>query len=255
MKDKGWKTFFRGQPQLTGFLITQSPRFDLDCMKDLAESCPGLTELRLSQIGLMRDEFLEHIKTFENLTSLDLSEPSESLSVDAVCELLETVGKNLVLLNLSKNDLLNDSFIERGLLPNVQHVTSLSLNELPEITDAVLANFFAQTPNVPMQRLSLRRNYALRDESLVALLNHSGAMLRELDINSWKDLSNEALLSIGSHAPKLTKIDMGFCRKTDDFVIKAILDGCNEMKEILVFGCNRLTEGCPRKVCIFPNRM
>lgn len=248
IKPNAWKAFFRGKPQLTGFLITQSPRFDLECMQVLSESCPDLTELKLSQIGLMDDDFLGPIKAFENLVSLDLSESSNSLSVDAVVGLLNVVGRNLVTLNLSKNGLLDDDFISQGLLPNVSHLTSLILNELSELTDVGLANFFSQTPNGPLSRLSLRRNHALADESLVALLNHSGHTLRELDINSWKDLSNEALLSIGAHAPKLTRVDLGFCRKTDDFVVKAILDGCKDVKEIQVFGCNRLTEGCPRKV-------
>lgn len=257
VKPEGWKPFLRGHPQLTGFLITQSPRFDLECMQVLAESCKGLMELRLNQVGLMSDEFLDHIKTFEELTSLDLSEPSKSLSADAVIDLLDAVGKNLVLLNLSKNEALDDEFVQRGLLPNVQRLSSLTLGELTEVTDAALASFFTQTPNTPLRTLSLRRNHALADESLLALLAHSGHTLKELDINSWKDTSNEALMEIGPKAPRLTNLDVGFCRKVDDFFVKAVLDGCKEMKELHVFGCNRLTEGCPRKVrkarllCVF----
>ncbi|KAL5528954.1 hypothetical protein ACEPAG_4928 [Sanghuangporus baumii] len=247
VKSEAWQAFFTGLPQLSGFLITQSPRFDIDCMASLAQHCPDLEELRLSQIGQMSDEFLGYVAGFKKLISLDLSEPSTSLGTEAVVTLLNAIGSNLIHLNLSKNDLLTDEVLSEGLQPNAHVLTSLVLEELPEITDAVMGTFFTSTTNIPMHRISLRRNHDLADDTLVALLKHSGGTLTELDINSLRTTSNEALLSIGEQARALQKIDIGFCRQVDDFVIKALLDGCEAMKDISVFGCNKLSENCPRK--------
>ncbi|KAI5119535.1 hypothetical protein M0805_002557 [Coniferiporia weirii] len=247
VRPEGWQSLFVDCPQLTGFLITQSPRFDIDCMSCLAQHCPGLTELRLSQIGLMNDDFLGHIERLENLTSLDLSEPTKSLSTEAVVALLKAVGPKLTHLNLSKNNLLTDEVLTEGFTPNLRVLTSLVLNEVPEITDGAMGAFFANTTNIPMHHISLRRNHFLSDEALNGLLEHSGAALTELDINSWKTVSNEALLKIGENAKALRKLDVGFCRQVDAFVIKEIIDGCEDIKDISVFACNKLAEGCPKK--------
>ena len=32
--------------------------------------------------------------------------------------------------------------------------------------------------------------------------------------------------------------------------MKAIMERCEKVKEVKVWGCNRLTENCPRKVCL-----
>lgn len=249
VKPEAWQTLFEGCPQLTGFLITQSPRFDIECMANLAHHCPNITELRLSQIGKMSDEFLGYVSEFKNLTSLDLSsDPATSLGTDAIITLLNEIGSNLTHLNLSKNDLLTDELFSEGLAPNARILTSLVLEEFPEITDAAVGAFFSSTTNKPMHRISLRRNHELADDALIGLLKHSGATLTELDINSMRTTSNDALLAIGMQVPGLKTLDIGFCRQVDDFVVKSVLDGCKEIKDIAVFGCNKLTDNCPRKV-------
>ncbi|KAH8117649.1 RNI-like protein [Phellopilus nigrolimitatus] len=246
VKPDAWQSFFAGCRQLTGFLITQSPRFDIECMSSLAQHCTNLTELRLSQIGMMSDKFLGYIEGFGNLTSLELSEPAKSLGTDGVVALLKAVGSNLSHLNLSKNDLLTDKVLSEGLTPNARLLTSLVLNELPEITDEAMGAFFVNSTNIPMHRISLRRCHELADEALNGLLKHSGSTLVDLDINNWT-ASNDALLTIGEHAKFLKNLDIGFCRQADDFVIKAVIDGCEGVKDISVFGCNKLTDNCPRK--------
>lgn len=248
----GWKTLFKSHPQLTGFLITQSPRFDLSCMEALVTHCPNLAELRLCQVGKLTDEFLPHIATLKHLTSLDLSETSGSLSTDAVVTLLAAAGPKLTYLNLSNNALLTDAVLSEGIQPHARALSALILNELPELTDEGVGQFFASfTSHPPLHIISLRRNHFLSDGALGALLMHSGPVLTELDINSWKDVSDVALKGIGGLAVGLRKLDLGWCREVDDFVIKNILDGCGGITEITCYGCNRLTDNCPRKVRSF----
>ena len=61
-------------------------------------------------------------------------------------------------------------------------------------------------------------------------------------------------MELGAKAPGLTKIDVGWCRGVDDFVIKGLLEGCERLKEIKCYGCNRVTENCPRKVSLYSCR-
>ena len=47
----------------------------------------------------------------------------------------------------------------------------------------------------------------------------------------------------------LVNVNLGWCRGVDGFVIKSLLDGCERLEEIMCYGCNRVTQNCPRKVC------
>ena len=248
---QGWMSFFeRAGPRLQGFLITQSPRFDVQCVEALAKHAPGLTELRLSEIGKLSDEYIPHIATLSNLTYLDLSNPSHSLSDDAVLELLQAVGAKLTHLNLSGNEELTDATLLDGILAHVTHLNSLTLSNVPLLTDQGVAELFnSWSANTPLELLDLSRNHLPSSAALTAILAHSSGALKELTINSWREASNESLLELGEKAYGLTKIDIGWCRGVDDFVIKALLDGCDELEEVKCYGCNRVTENCPRKVC------
>lgn len=221
-------------------------------MISLVNHCPDLSDLRLSQIGEMDDSFLPHIANFKELTSLDLSEPGTSLTTEAVVDMLSVLGSRLTHLNLSKNPKLTNEMLSEGLTPNARILTTLILEELPEIKDAAVAGFFTDTGNPPLGRISLRRNQSLTDDSLSALLKHSGVALTDLDINNWKEVSSDALSAIGEHCKVLTKVDIGFCREVNDFVIKSIIEGCEKIQDISVFGCNHLTDSCPKKVSALP---
>ncbi|EMD34253.1 hypothetical protein CERSUDRAFT_140620 [Gelatoporia subvermispora B] len=255
-----WQTFFRSHPTLEGFLIVQSPRFDIECMRVLSESCSGLTELRLKEIGQMSDAFLEHMKILGgHLTYLEISKPGDpnALSEQALVDLMTAIGPSLTHLDLSGNTNITDGFLFQGLKPYMQRLTSLGLADTPELTDAGVAEFFStwadaaqQAGYDPVPRLSsinMAHNHLLSSDTLVALLKHSGASLTDININGWKATSQEALKSIADNAPELRKLDMGWCREADDWVMQALMEKCSRIEEVKAWGCQRLTERCPRK--------
>ncbi|KDQ18733.1 hypothetical protein BOTBODRAFT_29109 [Botryobasidium botryosum FD-172 SS1] len=246
-----WEAFFNAmKDRLRSFLIVQSPRFDTACLAALATNCATtLTELRLCEVGKMEDTWLPTISTFEHLTFLDLSYPATSLTDEPVAELLKALGASLTSLNLSGNEDLTDAFLLEGVRRHTPSLTSLTLANLPALTDLCVAEFFSSyTPHPPLQQIDLSRSPNLSSKSLAALLSHSGSALTSLSINSWKETSNAGLMAIPEHASQLVKIDFGFCREVDDFVMKAIIDGCPELTEIKCFGCNKVTTNCPRKL-------
>ena len=89
-------------------------------------------------------------------------------------------------------------------------------------------------------------------------MKHSGKQLEELNINGWKDVDEDALKSIGRLGKELKKLDVGWCRAVDDFLLKMWFEGevvrgvhkggCGNLKEVKVFGCNKISHSCPRKV-------
>jgi DNA repair protein RAD7 len=256
VRTPAWKSFFESHPQLEGFLITQSPRFDLECMESLVSNCPHLKELRLREIGKMEEAFLDHLKTLTGLSSLDLSEPGTSLSEEGLAELMINLSRTLTTLDLSNHDSITDWFLDAGIKPHTRALSSLSLRLVPHLTDKGVAAFFNTwasdhtnpVANPPLVSLDLSRNQDLSSAALSALLSHSGSALHKLNINGWKSTSADALNEIAQRARDLHTLDVGFCREVDDFVLKAVIDQCEKIKEIKCWGCNRVTERCPRKV-------
>jgi DNA repair protein RAD7 len=230
-------------------------------MKVLRETCAGLTELRLREVGKLDDEFVDIMKGITGLTYLDLGYPTTSLSEQALVDLIGAVGESLTHLDLSGHDLLTDTFLVDGIKAHARVLTELALANTPLLTDEGVTEFFdtwivkdenelSSSLNPPLTTLDLSRNTTLSSAALLAVLSHSGKTLTHLNINGWKATSEESLNKIATVAMQLRWLDVGWCREMNDFVMKTIMEKCEKLKEVKVFGCNRLTENCPRKVSI-----
>ncbi|KAG8917506.1 hypothetical protein FRC00_013528, partial [Tulasnella sp. 408] len=210
VRPEGWKAFFAAVDQrLEGFLITQSPRFDLACLEAMVEHTAGtLTELRLAEIGQLKDEWLPKLEAFKNLRSLDLSFSPESLTDEPVITLLSNVGESLTLLNLSGHTALTDKILTEGVAPHTGSLNTLIMTSLELLTDEGVAEFFgAFNTNRPMRRVDFSRNHSLSAAALSALLSHSGAALEDLNINSWKETPNETMMGMAQYLPQLVNLD------------------------------------------------
>ena len=185
-------------------------------------------------------------------TRLDLSDPVASLSEERLVALMSVLGPQLEHLDLSGNTLLADRFFRRGLHPNMRTLTSLALNNLPLPTDTGVATVFetwaAEHVNKDLVSLSLSRVPLLGDETLGAVLAHCGGSVTHLNINGWKGATQKTLSTIGDAARELRRLDVGWHREMDDFIMAKIMNGCNKLEEVKCFGCNRLTQNCPRTV-------
>jgi DNA repair protein RAD7 len=230
-------------------------------MRALVDSCgDSLETLRLREVGKLDDDFLEQIAQIKELKELDIAEPAASCSEEAIIDLMSNVGASLTKLDLSKHNLVTDEFLERGLKPYTNVLHSLVLSHLPELTNKGVADFFETWENEPLVSLDMARNHELGTEALSALMVHSGPKLEVLVINGWKGVGEEALRMVGRHGVELKKVDVGWCREVDDFVVKSWMGmdeeqlqqgnkaGCRKLEELKVWGCNRITARCPKKV-------
>ena len=249
-----WKSFFKAHPNLSVFLITQNPRFDVDCVKELVKNSPRLTELRLREIGRMCDEFLKVLWSSDlALTYLDLaySGNAELIGETAVMNLVKQLGPTLKHLDLSGIVSITDDFFLSCLKYHAPNLESLAVASLEELTDENIGRFFSEwEKNSGLTSVDLSRNHALSSFALDGILQHSGSQLKCLSISGWRTTSNESLNMIAELATGLSKIDVGWCREVDDCALAKIQDRCEDLKDLSCWGCNRVTRAARKRVSV-----
>lgn len=238
VRKDGWKSLIESfGDQLEGVLVTQSPRIDLETVQDLVKYCPNLVELRLAEIGLLDGDCLAAIAQLQHLTLLDLSAPSVSLNDDDVADLLKAVGGNLQKLNLSDNPELTDLTLT-AIATHCPRLVELRLRNQVEFSNIGVADFFTslKTQGHPgFSVIDLEKGHDLEDAALHALLTHSGTTLDTLSLLGWKSASAKSLEALAA-CPSLRDLNLGWCRKLNDFALKEIIDGTPAMQVIRVWG-------------------
>ena len=218
-------------------LITQSPRIDLETIETLVSSCPNVTELRLAEIGPLNDELLKPLAKLKKLAILDLSSAGFPFGDDAVAALLSSSGKDLVSLNLSDNLELTDATLS-AIATHCPRLRFLYLRNLVELTDDGVADFFVRLKkdgHPGFEVIDLEKGHDLKSKALLALVAHSGLTLEKLSILGWREVEKEALSGL-TKCIHLKELNLGWCRQVTDFSIKDILDTCNSIKVIKVWG-------------------
>lgn len=238
VRKDGWEAFIvAAGTRLEGFLITQSPRIDLETINILVDNCPNLTELRLAEIGLLDGDCLTAISKLGKLKLLDLSAPPHSLKDDDVISLLQSVGSNLETLNLSSNPELTDLTLD-AIATNCPNLRELHMRHQVEFTNEGVAKFFQdlkQNGHSGLTVIDLEKGHDLRDEALDALLSHSGNTVEQLSVLGWRDTTSTALERL-AECSALRELDLGWCRKLTDFTLKDILDRSQSVESIRVWG-------------------
>lgn len=286
---EAWHRFFeRLGDRLQRFKIRESPRFDLSCVQHMVAHCPNLVELGLAQIGPLNGPALKPLHRLKKLTYLDISDPGvsapgvppESLKDDDVIELLAHIGSQLDTLNIGGNADLTDRVVLEGILPHCKHLRSLYLTNCNLIEgDAltILFDSFAARGLPALTKIDLGRCLLVNDAALVALADHSGDNLVDLNINSCNALSADALKYLVSPrvtaastdddeegeettdqakqqpapghdqtgvvvCPSLQRLDVSFVRRVDDDVLTTLVSNCRSLKRISVFGDNKISD-------------
>lgn len=270
VRKEAWIELFQAAGErLEGFLVTQSPRIDRETVHQLVKNCPNLTELRLAEIGRLDSEMLKELKPLKKLRLLDISSPADSLTDDAIVDLLEAVGDSIEDLNLADNFDLTDAILP-AIVKYCPRLQSLCLRNLTELTDEGVTAFFGSLQAKGHQGLrciDMEKGHELRDSALGALIAHSGETIEWLSLLGWKEVALEALNAL-VRCKNLKYLDVGWCRAVNNFWVKDVLDGCHAIEQVRVWGtwstflffffyglqylmnksgCNELSDGVPRK--------
>lgn len=246
-------------PEITVFRLKQSPRFNLECVKALSDTCKNLTDLRLDDIGLFNDQCLKILSeaNFSNLKKLSIANAGilngatgGILKDDGILQLLKSVGPHLEELDISQNKLLTDKILSDGLGTYCHKIRKLNLAQLQELTPKGVKDLFDKWKEVEastLESLNLSRCIRIDNDALLSILNHTGSDLKYLDLNSVDELRSETLHVLPKKAPNLVELDFSFVRDVDDFLIKDCLDMMPNLKSLFVYGNNRVSDSCPTR--------
>ncbi|BGP34124.1 UV-damaged DNA-binding protein rad7 [Rhodotorula toruloides] len=253
------------RPEFETFQLRMSSRFNDDCLDALVSHSPNLTHLQLAEIGRFTSSSLSKFHSLKNLVSLDIARlgtpQGQTLEADAVIALLANVGENLERLVLDGNEKLTGKVLTEGIRLHCPALRELSLSNLPDVeTSGVEALFTPASPDsdsgAPMPPfsaagltlLNLHRVSSLSPTALELILTHSGRTLKHLNLHSCDDLTSEVLTDrLATSCPELEVVDLSFVRSVDNFVVKALLEGCPRLRVLFVHGNNRVTSDVPRK--------
>ena len=210
----------------------------------LVKSCPNLVELRLAEIGQLDDACLESISKLKKLVLLDLSSPGTTLSQEVVDKLLQKVGAGLVHLDLSDNPALEDELLLSiaKYCPKLRH---LSLRGLHNLSDEAVAAFFdklEQDRRPGLESIDLEKGDDLEGKALRSLIKHSGRSIENLSILGWRKVDPDAVSDL-KKCSSLKNLNVGWCRTVTDYSLKDILDSCEQIESIKVWGECKLC-GC-----------
>ncbi|KAI9570701.1 RNI-like protein [Boletus coccyginus] len=264
VRAEAWIGFFKAKPELRSFRITQSPRFDLECVKSLAKNCAKLEELQLKEVGHLGDTFVEPLCALPPLKFLDLSNPGASILEDGWVRILERHGPRLESFDPSWHEEFTDAVLENGIRKHARAISELRLEGLSSLSDEGVAHFFENwdkpfatldsedsesevevdecgtfTPNPPLRTVSLARNCALSSATFTALLAHSASSLVSLNLNGLGAISSESLGQL-KDVLDVRWLDMSWCRDLDDFMMKDVVSNAPKLSEVRVWGCNRV---------------
>lgn len=264
VRAEAWIGFFKAKPELRSFRITQSPRFDLECVKSLAKNCTKLEELQLKEVGHLGDTFVEPLCALPPLKLLDLSNPGASILEDGWVQILERHGPRLESFDPSWHEEFTDAVLENGIRKHARAISELRLEGLSSLSDEGVAHFFENwnkpfatldsedcesemevdecgtfAPNPPLRTVSLARNPALSSATFTALLAHSASSLVSLNLNGLGAISFESLGQL-KNVSDVRWLDMSWCRDLDDFMMKDVMLNAPKLSEVRVWGCNRV---------------
>lgn len=254
----GWAKFFEVVgPRLELLELSDTSRFDAGTAKALVKNCPKLKSLTIRRATHLDDEAVAHLTSLKHLKKLDLGHAGAKVSDETIINLLQSCGKTLEFLDLSALRELTDAVVLEGIGKNCEKLQSLSLNDLDLLSDDGINKFFSEwSDNPPLLSLEIERCPLLHKEALSAILAHSGANLRNLNLNSMDELTREGILQIAetNALPMCESLDLSWIRAVDDLVLERLLENAPSLRKLLIWGNNRCTELVVSEKCLIVGR-
>lgn len=246
VRKEAWLDFFetRGH-SLKELSISSVYRIDAEVLAIMVENCVSLEKLTLKNICQLYEATpLFLLGNLSKLKHLELCElEPEAWSDECLTHILNMIGSQLeVLILKGAESTLGDGTIE-AIAASCSNLHNLQLVSLYEITEEAVIGMFTRwktaSSNTGLQTLSLERCFKVGNAAIQEAVNHSGATLVELNLNSLKLVGPSSLESLSS-LPNLTKLDIGFIGRVDPMHIYK-LSTSRTLKQLLAFGNIRLS--------------
>ncbi|KAK4901362.1 UV-damaged DNA-binding protein rad7 [Elasticomyces elasticus] len=226
--------------------------FEDEAVHDMVQCCPNLERLKLKLCRRIGQDSIDSIAELPALKHLTLHIGRE-VSNDALINLIEKRGSLLETLSLEKFLDADDAVVE-AIHDNCNRLSKLRLSENDTITDAGFTALFTNWSNPPLTFADFNSTrdvdnnnptgpeeaVGLASSGFAALMAHSGASLKHLDIASCRFIELSAFCDVFNGAqsyPALEYINISFCNKVDTSVVAGIFKSCPKLKSLVAFGC------------------
>ena len=221
-------------------------------VRDMVTYCPNLERVKLKLCRRIGEDAITAISEMPKLQHLSLQIGRE-VSTPTLRTLIEKRGAGLRTLSLEKFIDADDSVLQ-AIHDNCAQLSKLRFSENDTATDAGYAALFTDWRNPPLTFVDFNSNrdvdnnnangpeeaIGMASSAFTALMAHSGAALRHLDISSCRHIELGAFIDAfnGSQTySALEYINVSFCSRVDTSVIAGIFKSCPNLKRLVAFGC------------------
>ncbi len=221
-------------------------------VQDMVRCCPNLNCVKFKLCRKLGEDAVAALADLPNLQHLSLQIGRE-VPTTVLCDLISTRGLQLRTLSLEKFIDADDSVLE-AIHTNCRHLQKLRFSENDTATDAAYTALFTDWPNPPLHFIDVNSNrdidnnnpdgpeeaIGLASSGFRAMMAHSGAALKHLDIASCRHIELGAFMDVfnGEQSyPALEHINISFCNRVDTSVVAGIFKSCPALKKLVAFGC------------------
>jgi len=223
---------------LTELVLSSNSQFGADSIGLIGAHCGDtLRTLRLEDCDQLPSECLAPLRRLRALTTLSLSGLC-LLTDESLLELIDGCAPRLTSLGLRGCSLLSPEAIV-SVARLCATLRELDLEGVELVTDTALHAIAESLP--ALERLSLKGCVQLSDEAVGALAANCRG-LSHLSLNKVPGVSDVALLALKTHcADALRVLDLSWCRGVSDHGVGALVDACEGLERLVVWGCSQLT--------------
>ena len=253
-----WVKFFRKHgASLDSLKISYTDKHVTDKeMAAIVKNCPSLQQLKICHNQEVGGEGVKALGKLEKLERLGLH-LQKTVHPDAYVNVLGTIGRNLRTLSLSVVPTADNTVLD-AIHTHCRSLRKLRLTESEEMTDDGFTRLFTGWENPSLEFIDFGKCRHLESDvhnnpdgvglcsgGFKAMMAHSWATLRHLNIESCRHISAEAFEEVfapGKTYPQLRYLEMSFCSEATDFVVGSIFRCCPKLTEVVVFGCMKIKE-------------
>ncbi|KAI1126399.1 hypothetical protein F5Y10DRAFT_213224 [Nemania abortiva] len=219
--------------------------------------CPNLSRLKICHNQQLSDKGIERIAELDKLEHLSL-QCIKKTTTDSYVHVIENVGQQLQTFSIKKVSDVDDRLLD-SIHENCTNLSKLRITESQFMTDAGFARLFRGWKNKPLSFLDLQKcrhidaakprsnehMVGLCSQGFEALMEHSGAGLRYLNLHACRHIPRETFEKVFASDKtyaQLRYLEISFCEEVNDFVVGSIFRSCPNLKEVNVFGCMKVKD-------------
>ena len=217
----------------------------------LGKTCPNLKHLKICHNQKVTDAGLKHIAALTTVERLSL-EIYQTTTSPPYVEIINAIGPALRTLSLATVHYIDDTVLE-AIHENCQNISKIRITDNEVLTDEGFAKLFTNWYNPPLSYIDFHKcrhidaavprenpdSIGLGSLGFEALMAHSGATLRYLDVRSCRHISLETFEAVFGPEKKyleLKEMNLSFCQSVNDLVVGLIFQACPNLKTLKVFG-------------------